>query len=213
MFLLRSVVLPLCRTMRILDVCPRTRWLCFSVLACFLIQSCVQQQQRPRYCCNWAHDIHEKCGPRVMSSDDDLGDESEVEHGHQSDKAPSSDDDSSDESSEESELVVDKASSSDDDSSDESSDESELVVDKASSDNEVEPLSNDDGQVQDDEVDRLADIDAAAVRLLGQPVKTGRKHYVLKSRKPRAFQGKREEATQSTLVNCNVALSVALRYL
>ena len=78
-----------------------------------------------------------------MSSDDDLGDESEVEHGHQSDKAPSSDDDSSDESSE----------------------ESELVVDKASSDNEVEPLSNDDGQVQDDEVDRLADIDAAAVRL------------------------------------------------
>ena len=191
MFLLRSVVLPLCRTMRILDVCPRTRWLCFSVLACFLIQSCVQQQQRPRYCCNWAHDIHEKCGPRVMSSDDDLGDESEVEHGHQSDKAPSSDDDSSDESSE----------------------ESELVVDKASSDNEVEPLSNDDGQVQDDEVDRLADIDAAAVRLLGQPVKTGRKHYVLKSRKPRAFQGKREEATQSTLVNCSVALSVALRYL
>ena len=191
MFLLRSVVLPLCRTMRILDVCPRTRWLCFSVLACFLIQSCVQQQQRPRNCCNWAHDIHEKCGPRVMSSDDDLGDESEVEHGHQSDKAPSSDDDSSDESSE----------------------ESELVVDKASSDNEVEPLSNDDGQVQDDEVDRLADIDAAAVRLLGQPVKTGRKHYVLKSRKPRAFQGKREEATQSTLVNCSVALSVALRYL
>ena len=109
--------------------------------------------------------------------------------------------------------MVDKASSSDDDSSDESSEESELVVDKASSDNEVEPLSNDDGQVQDDEVDRLADIDAAAVRLLGQPVKTGRKHYVLKSRKPRAFQGKREEATQSTLVNCSVALSVALRYL
>jgi hypothetical protein len=126
-----------------------------------------------------------------MSSDDDLGDESEVEHGHQSDKAPSSDDDSSDESSE----------------------ESELVVDKASSDNEVEPLSNDDGQVQDEEVDRLADIDAAAVRFLGQPVKTGRKNYVLKSRKPRAFQGKREEATQSTLVNCSVALSVALRYL
>ena len=77
------------------------------------------------------------------------------------------------------------------------------------SDNEEERPSNDDGQ--EEEVDRLADIDAAAVRLLGQPARMvghpGRKNYVLKSRKPRATQGKREEATQSTLVNCSVTLS------
>ena len=74
------------------------------------------------------------------------------------------------------------------------------------SDNEEaeEPPSDDEGQ--EEEVDRLADIDAAAVRFLGLP-RTGRKKYVLKTRKPRAIQGRREEATQATLVNCSVTLS------
>jgi hypothetical protein len=127
-------------------------------------------------------------GYRLFDSEDEhrpsgypLSD-SEDEHRHQSDNAPSHDDE----------------------------DEDGHHSDNASShDDEDEDGHQDDGQ--EEEVDRLADMDAAAVRLLGQPARTvghsGRKKYVLKSRKPRATQGKREEATQSTLVNCIVTLS------
>ena len=34
-----------------------------------------KRAQRPRTCCDWAHGMHEECGPKLLSSETKRGDD------------------------------------------------------------------------------------------------------------------------------------------